>query len=204
MWLHLSLLEGKMGSISPIVFLSELPGSHWGLDTLLSHQHAWKGCTHDALTHTTQLNNEPGPAHVHTAPDSLELSPQARGRTGTAAHFSDQSVSLRRCAEASLKLRKYTRTVWWPVGECDKQREEVDGPGQSGSLSSVEEVPGSQELNRFAHYIGQMGAAAQQGGVHGSPVCLFQNIGFPTVFLSNREFILHKLFIFNCFVVNPH
>lgn len=120
MSLHLSLLEGKMDSISPIIFLSELLGSHWGLDTLLSHQHAWKGCTHGGLTHTTQLSNEPGPAHGHTAPDSLELSPQARGRTGTGTHFSDQSVRLGQCAEASLKLLKYTRTMWWPMEEYDK------------------------------------------------------------------------------------
>lgn len=53
----LSLLEGKMGLITPLIFILELLGGAWGLDPLLNHKHAWKGCTRGALQaqHTLRL-----------------------------------------------------------------------------------------------------------------------------------------------------
>lgn len=40
MSLCLSLLEGNMGLINPLIFLLELLGSHLGLDPLLNHKQA--------------------------------------------------------------------------------------------------------------------------------------------------------------------
>lgn len=46
----------------------------------------------------------------------------------------------------------------------------MGGPGQSGSLSTVREVPGKISGSKQICLLNwSFGAAAQQGGVHGSP-----------------------------------
>lgn len=72
----------------------------------------------------------------------------------------------------------------WPLEEYEKEGQEEGGPGKSGSLS----LERSQGLKRFARSIGQVGAAAQQGGVHVSPVCLSQDTGFPQGISSYIKF----------------
>lgn len=98
MSLCLSPLEGNMGPINPLIFPSELLGSHWRLALLLNHKQSWKGCpwgegemegrwcqTHGGRRgesavlplHTPpSRGSEPGPTHTETALHSLELSPK--------------------------------------------------------------------------------------------------------------------------------
>lgn len=84
MSLYLSLLEGKMGPTSPFVFLSELLGSHWGLDPLLSHKPSLKGTCGTLQAHGGRWGKSATLAPTHHPAEAMSQAQHIPGLPQTA------------------------------------------------------------------------------------------------------------------------